>query len=251
MTEHTILFLILGGLAGGFVNGFSGTGTALFAMGFFLSVLEPRQAVAVVALISVLAGVQGAWVVRHAIVANPRRLMRFLIPGLAGVPIGISLLEYVDARSLRFLVAGLLIVYGGYFGFRRALPKFERRTPVADMGVGLASGVLGGLASLSGSLPAIWLSLRPWPKAEVRAVMQPFNLVILSTTVVLLAFGGVFTRDTWLALSVALPAGLIAAQIGITLFKRVNDDQFRRTLIILCLALGVGILIRELVLYGA
>ena len=246
MTEQTILFLILGGLAGGFMNGFSGTGTALFAMGFFLAVLEPRTAVAVVALISVLAGLQGAWVVRQAISANPRRLMRFLIPGLIGVPLGISLLDHVDAQSLRFLVAILLIVYGGFFGFRRALPKFERSTPLADMGVGLTSGVLGGLASLSGSLPVIWLSLRPWPKAEVRAVLQPFNLVILSVTVVLLAFGGAYTRETWLALAVALPAGLVAAQIGIWLFKRVTDDQFRRTLIILCLALGVGILIREL-----
>lgn len=248
MTTETILFLVLGGLAGGFANGFAGTGTALFAMGFFLSVLEPRQAVAVVALLSVLAGLQGAWVVRKAISDNLRRLMRFLLPGLIGVPVGISLLKYVDAQMLRFLVAGFLIVYGGYFGFRRSLPKFERRTPVADMAVGLSSGVLGGLASLSGSLPAIWLSLRPWPKAEVRAVMQPFNLVILSCTVAMLALAGAYTRETWMALAVALPAGLVAAQIGIWLFKRVSDDQFRRTLIILCLALGVGILIRELAL---
>ena len=37
MDINTITFLILGGLAGGFINGFSGTGTALFALVFFFA----------------------------------------------------------------------------------------------------------------------------------------------------------------------------------------------------------------------
>lgn len=246
MSGQTILYLILGGLAGGFVNGFAGTGTALFALGFFLSVLEPRQAVAIVALISVLAGLQGMWIVRREILGNPKRLLRFLVPGVLGVPVGVSLLAFVDAQSLRLLVSGFLILYGGHFGFRSTLPRFERPTPWVDSGVGLISGVLGGLASLSGALPAIWVSMRPWPKGQARAVLQPFNMVVLLCTVIMLALGGAYTPATWAALGVALPAGLVAAQIGIFVFRRVSDDQFRRTLIILCLALGLGILLREL-----
>ena len=48
MTFETILFLTLGAAAGGFVNGLAGTGTALFALGFYTVVLPPVQAVAVV-----------------------------------------------------------------------------------------------------------------------------------------------------------------------------------------------------------
>ncbi|MEO0381893.1 MAG: sulfite exporter TauE/SafE family protein, partial [Pseudomonadota bacterium] len=47
-------YLVLGAVAGGFINGLSGTGTALFALGFYLVVLDPVQAVAIVALMSVL-----------------------------------------------------------------------------------------------------------------------------------------------------------------------------------------------------
>ncbi|MDU8913164.1 sulfite exporter TauE/SafE family protein [Aestuariicoccus sp. MJ-SS9] len=249
MTSETILYLILGGLAGGFINGFAGTGTALFALGFFLTVLEPKSAVAIVALMSALIGLQGLFVVRREIFANTARLMRFIVPGLIGVPIGISLLRYVDAGTLRLVVAGFLIFYGGYFGFRRALPRFDRRTPKTDATVGLAGGILGGLASLSGAPPAIWLSMRPWPKHETRAVLQPFNVVILSTTVAMLAWNGAFDAATWAAFAVALPAGLLAVQLGIFAFRRVSDDQFRRTLIILCLALGLGILARDLGLF--
>ncbi|MGA9409404.1 MAG: sulfite exporter TauE/SafE family protein, partial [Roseobacter sp.] len=85
MTGHSILFLVLGAVAGGFINGLAGTGTALFALGFYLVVLDPVRAVAIVAFMSVLAGLQGLWIVRAEIFGQPRRLLRFLLPGLLGV----------------------------------------------------------------------------------------------------------------------------------------------------------------------
>ena len=245
-----LTFLILGGLAGGFINGFAGTGTALFALGFFLVVLDPLPAVAIVALTSTLTGLQGLYVVRSELAHNKMRLARFILPGLVGVPIGISLLAFIDAGLLRLIVAAFLIFYGGYFGFRKALPRFERRTPVTDASVGFIGGVLGGLASLSGALPAIWLSMRPWPKGETRAVLQPYNVAILGTTVAMLAWNGVYTRETWMAFAVAFPTALLAVQLGIFTFKKVSDDHFRRALIILCLALGIGILLRDLSPFG-
>jgi uncharacterized membrane protein YfcA len=249
MTVETIIYLVLGGMAGGFINGFAGTGTALFSLGFFLSVLDPLAAVAIVAMMSTLTGLQGIYIVRHELFSNKARLFRFIIPGLIGVPIGTSLLSYVDAGVLRLIVAGFLIFYGGYFGFRKALPRFERRTPKADATVGLIGGVLGGLASLSGALPTIWLSMRPWPKNETRAVLQPYNVVILCTTVLILAWKGAFTASTSLAFAVAFASALLASQIGLHVFQKVSDNQFRRTLIVLCLALGLGLLLRDLGLF--
>lgn len=246
MTSEIILFLALGAVAGGFINGLSGTGTALFALGFYLVVLEPQTAVAIVALMSVLAGLQGLWIVRAEILAQPKRLLRFLIPGLCGVFVGVMLLEYIDAGTLRLAIGILLIVYGAYFGFRASLPAFERPTPWLDSTVGLIGGVLGGTAGVSGALPQMWLSLRPWTKSETRAVLQPFNVAILTTTVVLLFFRGVFDATAFNALLITIPLGLIAAQVGIAVFRRLSDTGFRRLLILLTLAMGLGILISEL-----
>jgi len=244
-----ILYLVLGGLAGGFINGFAGTGTALFSLGFFLLVLEPVQAVAVAALISVLSGLQGVWEVRTEIKENQARVLRFILPGLIGVPVGVALLRYIDAGMLRLLVAGLLVFYGGYFGFRNGLPKFEGRSPKRDIFVGLIGGVLGGLASLSGALTAIWLSMRAWPRTRIRAVLQSYNVVVLGSTTLLLAINGAFAKPTYIALAVSVPVGLIAAQIGIMVFRRVSDDQFRRVLILLCLFMGTGIFLGEIPKY--
>lgn len=242
MTGDTLLFLGMGAVAGGFINGLSGTGTALFALGFFLIVLDPVTAVAIVTLMAVLAGVQGLWEVRRAIWARPRRLLRFLLPSLVGIPLGLTLLDVIDARSLRIAIAAFLILYGVYFGARAALPAFTRRTPLLDMGVGFVGGLLGGAAGVSGAVPSMWLSLRPWPKAETRAVLQPLNFVILGTTVCLLAWRGAYDATALRALMIVLPVGLASAFVGIVVFRRLSDAGFRRLLIGLTFLVGVGIM---------
>lgn len=246
MSWDGILFIVLGALAGGFVNGLAGTGTALFALGFFLVALDPVSAVAIVSLMSVVTGIQGLWEIRSALTRNVPRLLRFILPGLAGVPVGISLLTFINADTLKLIIGVLLIVYGGFFSFRSNLPKFERRTPILDSGIGLTGGILGGMASLSGAIPVIWCSMRPWPKAETRAVLQPFNVSILFTTTVMLWWRGAYTSQAVTAFLIALPASLLAAQIGLLVFRRISDNVFRRLLIGLSLLLGLGILIRAL-----
>ncbi len=237
----------MGAAAGGFVNGLAGTGTALFALGFYLLVLPPVTSVAIVALMSVLAGLQGLWVVRAQMKAKPLRMVRFVLPGLVGVPLGITLLQLIDAQTLRLGIAVLLIVYGSYFSFRSVLPSFNVRTPFIDALVGFVGGVLGGAASVSGAIPAMWLSLRPWPKAATRAVLQPFNVAILSTTVALLFFRGAYDSTAVSALLIVVPVGLVASQIGLFVFKRISDNLFRRLLIGLTLLMGLAILVQIVV----
>ena len=247
MSAETLIFLVMGAAAGGFVNGLAGTGTALFALGFYLLVLPPVTSVAIVALMSVLAGLQGLWVVRAQMKAKPLRMVRFVLPGLVGVPLGITLLQLIDAQTLRLGIVVLLIVYGSYFSFRSVLSSFNVRTPFIDALVGFVGGVLGGAASVSGAIPAMWLSLRPWPKAATRAVLQPFNVAILSTTVALLFFRGAYDSTAVSALLIVVPVGLVASQIGLFVFKRISDNLFRRLLIGLTLLMGLAILVQIVV----
>ena len=91
----------------------------------------------------------------------------------------------------------------------------------------------------------MWLSLRPWTKGETRAVLQPYNVGILSTTVTLLAARGAYDQTALTALLITLPVGLIAAQIGIAVFKRLSDQGFRRLLVLLTFTTGLGVLAAE------
>lgn len=246
MTPAFVAVLLAGAFAGGFINGLAGFGTALLALGFLLQIMAPQQAVAVAVVMSVVSGLQGLWIVRREIRAQPGRLSRFLVPGLIGLPIGVALLSMISVLALKLTIAGFMIAYGGFFTLRRSLPRFERPTPFLDAGVGFAGGILGGAASLSGALPTMWCAMRPWSKAETRAVLQPYNVVILGTAVVLFAMHGIYDRQTLLLVALALPGTLIGAQLGIALFHRLDDSQFRRLLIGVMFASGVVLAAREL-----
>jgi hypothetical protein len=59
VTLTPLLCLVTGAACGGLINGLSGTGNALFQLTFPPIVPDPVTAVTIVALMSVLAGLQG------------------------------------------------------------------------------------------------------------------------------------------------------------------------------------------------
>jgi len=242
MTMVFFLFLAVGAFCGGFVNGFAGFGTSLFSLGWLLQVMPPLEAVAISICLSLVSGIQGIILVWSSI--HWPTLLRWLIPALLGVPVGIALLEHLNARFLTLLVAAFLIIYGGFFAFRSQLPNVLRDMPIADRVIGFISGILGAVAGLSGALPTIVCSMRPWPKMQQRALLQPFNGIILGVSALMLYFQDAFSQTTISSLLIAAPITFIAAFIGIRLFKMVSDNQFRRLLIFMMLLSGVVLLLR-------
>jgi uncharacterized membrane protein YfcA len=126
------------------------------------------------------------------------------------------------------------------------LPVFSGRAPIIDRLVGLVGGIFGGAAGLSGAIITVWLSMRPYSKNETRAVLQPYNVAVLGLSVLMLAASGAYSLSSLIYLGVVMPAGLIAAQTGIWLFKRLDSAQFRRLLIILMFVSGVMLILRSL-----
>lgn len=248
MQVEFYIFLLLGAASGGVINGLAGFGTALFALGFWLHIMPPLQAVSMAVVMSVISGLQGVWLVRKSITNQPKRLAKFLLPALPGIPLGIASLSFVSAETLKIIIGGFMLLYGGFFSFRGALPKLERNTPIIDGIIGFFGGYLGGAASLSGALPTMWCAMRPWPKSEVRAVLQPFNVAVLGLALIVFLFQGVYTTESLKLIAIAFPATMIFAQIGITIFNRLNDDQFRRLIISMMLVSGIILLLREIVL---
>ena len=246
MTGEFVTLLLIGAAAGGFINGLAGFGTALFTIGFWLQILPAVEAVALILTMSVATGLQGIWVVRQEILTRPDRIARFLFPALFGVPLGIHILSFLDTDILRLIVAGFMISYGGFFAFRSALPTLTAPPKILDSLVGFFGGILGGIAGLSGALPTFWCSLRPWPKRETRAVLQTFNVVILSLAILFLAARGIYTEQLLIWFLLALPVGLAASYAGLFIFKRLETNSFRRLLIILMLASGCLLLARTL-----
>jgi len=226
-----IAIVVAGALVAGFVNGLSGTGYALLALGFWLQAMSPITAAPLVALCSVGGHVQSLPSIWHGV--RWPRLWPFLLAGLLGVPIGTMLLEHVRVQPLKLGVGLLLICYSSWMGLVRRPPIVTGGGRLADTAIGLTGGVMGGMASLSGPAPTIWVQLRGWNKDEQRGVNQPFNMAVLATALVSSAVAGFLNRTFLIWAAITLPTTLIGARLGLSLYGRINDVQFRRIVLVL------------------
>ena len=239
-----IAIVVAGALAAGFVNGLSGTGYALMALGFWLQAMPPVTAGPLVALCAVAGHLQALRSIWRGV--RWPRLWPFLVAGLAGVPLGTALLEHVRVQPLKLGVGLLLIVYSAWMGFVRRPPVIRGGGRVADAAIGLAGGVLGGMASLSGPAPTIWVQLRGWTKDEQRGVNQPFNMAILATALLVAGVAGLLDQRFWLWAAITVPVSLVGARLGLMLYGRVDDAVFRRLVLVLLAVSGTSLVLSAL-----
>src|SRR5258708_14033160 len=109
MRTDGCLLLFLGGVAGGFVTGLAGFGTALVVLGIWLYVLPPSTVVPLVLICSIVA--QTSTLPSFWRSFDFKLVWPFLIGGLAGVPLGTMLVAHADPRVFKFSVVLLLLVF--------------------------------------------------------------------------------------------------------------------------------------------
>lgn len=239
MTSATFAILIVGALAGGFVSGLAGFGTALMALGIWLYVLPPKMAVPLVLICSIVA--QSSTLPTFWRSIDFKLVWPFVIGGVAGVPLGTVLVEHADPGVFKLSIGVLLLIFPTALYLNRNPIPFRFGGRIADAAVGFAAGILGGLAGLSGALPTLWASLRGWGKDERRGIFQTFNWTVLSVSLCLQAGTGLVTRDVlWLALFV-LPGTIGGAWLGARAYRALSDRNFRDVVLGLLFLSGIGL----------
>jgi uncharacterized membrane protein YfcA len=240
LTTIAFVLLLLGALAGGFVSGLAGFGTALMALGIWLYALPPSVAVPLVLSCSIVAQIATLPSIWRSI--DFRLVWPFLIGGLAGVPLGTLLIAHADPGIFKLVIGVLLLVFPGALYFTRdpIAPHFGGRG--ADGMVGFVGGILGGLAGLSGPPPILWANLRGWGKDERRGIFQIFNLTILTASLCLQAGTGFITVEVLRLSLLALPATLFGAWLGARIYRVLSDRNFRDIVLGLLFLSGVGLI---------
>src|ERR1700686_4933120 len=237
MSAAVYALLFLGALAGGFVSGLAGFGTALMALGIWLYVLPPAMAVPLVLICSVIAQTSTLPSIWRTIDFD--LVWPFIVGGLAGVPLGILMIAHADPKIFKLTIGVLLLVFPAALFFQRTPMAFSFGGRWADATIGFAGGILGGLAGLSGPIPILWASVRGWGKEERRGVFQTFNWTILSAALAAQAAAGFITREImWLGLLV-LPATVGGAWLGARTYHALSDGSFRDVVLGLLFLSGI------------
>ena len=236
-----IYSVLIGALAAGFVQGLSGFAFGLVAMTFWVWTIPPQLAGPLVVFGSLVGQMLSLGSFRRSF--DGRRLWPFVLGGCAGTPIGVWMLRFIDPTEFRIAVGLILVAYCPLMLFIRAVPRVIAGGRLADGGIGLIGGFMGGLGGLNGPAPTLWCSLRGWSRDEQRAVFQSFSLCMQSLALAMYAANGLITRQTVLLFAVVAPAMVVPTLIGVRFYRRFSEAGFRQLILILLSLSGVVLLL--------
>ena len=225
--------------AAALVAGMAGFAFGLVAAAVWLHVLSPLQTTTLIVTFGLFVQGYAVWKLRHAL--KLKRLWPFLLGGLLGLPLGVELLRWLPAADVRIAVGLFLVLFSLWSLARPALRPISAGGRWADGGVGVLSGVLGGLTGFGGILPTIWSGLRGWPKDEQRAVFQPTGVAIFIGTALMLGGTGSIAPDTVRLFLIGLPVLLAGSWLGLRLYGKLDEAGFRRVVLVLLLLSGVAL----------
>jgi uncharacterized membrane protein YfcA len=235
------LAVIIGGaIVAGFVQGLSGFGFGMTAMAIWAWVLDPQLA-AVLSVFGALTGqVIAAVTVRRGF--DMKRLLPFIIGGLVGIPIGVTLLPMLDPVIFKVFLGAFLVTWCPVMLLIGQIPHIQRGGRIADGVSGTMGGIMGGIGGFTGVIPTLWCTLRGYDRDTQRSIIQNFNLSMLAVTMATYLASGIVTRDMWPMFAIVAPAMLIPSLLGSRLYIGISDVAFKRVVLGLLTASGVALL---------
>lgn len=173
-----------------------------------------------------------------------------MLGGAGGVPIGIWLLAHLPAARLMALFGTLLTLYAVYSMVKPASLKLRGCDgPLCGALVGFLGGVVGGFTAFPGAAVVVWTGLRGLPKAQHRAIVQPYIIMsqLYSLALVALLHPAYLNGRFWLLLVLTLPAVVPGTLTGLWLYRRTSDLNFKRITYVLLGISGLALLAKTCV----
>ncbi|HEY8770859.1 MAG TPA: sulfite exporter TauE/SafE family protein [Thermoleophilaceae bacterium] len=230
-------------LVGAVAQSATGFGFALIAGPALFAVLDPHEAVTLLAilgaLLSVLVISDAGWTrVRW------RAILPMLAAALPGLGLGLLALELLPKAGLQ-LGVGVAVLLAGLFQLRRQTPPPRESTGSVGLGsaglAGVTSGALTTSLGVSGPPLVLWLEAEGLRPAELRASLSAgFLGMNVAGGALLLAVSGSRAAP---GVGLVLPLlGLVAAGhvAGAIAFRRLPEHAFRTAVLGLVVAAGLA-----------
>jgi uncharacterized membrane protein YfcA len=242
---NTDLIWLAGGAAlGGLVQGIAGFAFSMVAVSIWVWGLDPKYAATM--------AVFGGWFGQCISALRVRRgwhmdiLWPYVLGAAIGIPIGNQLLGYLDPNRFKLVLGSLLVVCCSAMLATARLPKITHGGKTADAGVGLLGGVMAPLSGFSGLAPALWATLRGYNKDAHRAVLQNFNLIVLSATLASNVWSGRVRAAMWPQMALVAGVMILPTLWGGKIYVGMSPAGFRKTVLWLLVLAGAVMLSKVL-----
>jgi hypothetical protein len=240
---YSIATAMIGVFGAALLRGFTGFGFGLAGVPLLSLALPPREVVPLVVVLQVIVGLAG---LRDAVRTCDWRAVGALLPGLlAGIPMGLMILTALAPNPVRLAIGAIIL-------FSVALIQRGVRLPSNPSwrisgAVGLASGVISGLASMGGPPVVVYLMAIGHTAARMRATTIVYFMLSGCVSAAPMVWRGLITRDTLIWSLATLPALLIGSRLGTWAFHHARPVHHKMTALVTLTMLGVILVARALV----
>jgi uncharacterized protein len=239
--ESLYIVAALGAVVAGFVQGLSGFAFGMVAMSFWAWTIEPQLAAAMAVFGALTGQIIAAVSIRRGF--DFRLVFPFLLGGLVGIPMGVSILPALNPALFKAALGALLLIWCPIVIFTRHLPALKVKSKIADGVVSMIGGVMGDIGGFTGVIPTLWCTLRRLKKDSQRAIIQNFNLAALAATMLAYILTGSITVDMLPMFAIVGPAMLIPTLLGTKLYIGISEKAFRNIVLTLLTMSGGALLI--------
>ena len=238
--ETLQIALIIAGISLGFyVQTVAGFGSALLALPVLLTTLGLQEAVALISVFFFLFSCYQVF--KNRKLADRDTVIKLIVGIALGLVAGILLLKYGRPLILKKGLGVFILIYVGYLLLKqKKIAWFDK----FGLFFGFGSGFFSGLFSTGGPLCVVYVYNKMFNADVFRATV----IVVLGLTdfikLPLLIFSGILTPSVLLTALYVLPFFLLAIFLGQKTYKRINEDVFRKILMVLLVLSGVFLIIR-------
>ncbi|MEM7176643.1 MAG: sulfite exporter TauE/SafE family protein [Pseudomonadota bacterium] len=243
----TLVLICLIFLIAGTIKGTVGIGLPTAAIGLMSQLIDPRAAIALVIVPSLISN---AWQIFRAgdFLGAVRRYWRFLVCLVALIlVVSLTITSQVETSTL-VLALGLVIVGFSVMSLAWRPPALHPRHDGAGQVVaGTLAGTLGGLTAIWAPPMVVYLTARETEKDEfVRATGVMIFVGTLPLLTGFLSTGMMQVSDILVGVLVTIPA-LLGFQIGERLRRILDTGRFRVAVLVVFLLLGLNLIRRSFV----
>jgi uncharacterized membrane protein YfcA len=234
-STRALILLVAAAFVASLARGFSGFGGALIFVPLASAAVGPQVAAPILMVIdgiAQLALLKNAW--RQA---NRRDVGIMAAGAFIGIPLGVAILAYIDAITLRWAIVALVVAMLALLmsGWRY---HGQPNVPTT-LGVGFSAGILSGAVQAAGPpVVAYWLGGSN-SALTVRANIILFFFCTSVVTGVSYLATGLLGLDVMLLSALTAPGYALGMFLGTRMFGLASDAMFRRICFVLIAAAAV------------
>lgn len=233
-------------LFGAFIRTVFGFGDALIATPMLTLIsFDLKTSTALIGAIGLLVAIPAT--LKYSSEIDWSVIKRLVIGSIFGVPVGITLVKYVDVKVVGRILGLFLLIYSSYSliqVLRNKNLKVRLHSKLWDYIFGLVSGILGSAFDSHGVAVAIYGTMKEWTANEFRGILQSHFMCVSVIVVSSQMVSGFWNMEVVKLLLMTIPFLFILIPFSNWVGTKINSAEMVKYVYGLLLLFGIMLLIK-------